>query len=468
MKTSSAVIILKKISKEELRAFEKYFKRLYFNKEVVWELFLLLKKYYPEYDSPKLERRKVALKLYGENQSKKLTETIGKLTELLKEFLVWNRIKNHSLERDFIQYQIFRERGIDLIGKPSIKKVEVKIEQEKGIEYLEKKMQWNYLKFNHLTNVVSKANSDLLQKLIYDVDRYFLSMKSRLFCIAINREIALKHPFEYTLKKELSEIINSSARLQNNAQIQIFHGLFLLINNPDEAIFDETFNCFKNEYQSFTQREQKEIYDLLQMVLGMFPFAYELKGSKKYFEYFKFGLDTKIILVNGYLTIGVYHTIITACCRLKKIAWMEEFIFDYKPYLAKENKYDSFNLALIRLDFEKKDYEAALLKVNQAKFKSTTFKMSSYVFKAKCLFEITYHEDMEPVQKAINAMKRFLWYNRGALNDRNFTSNHNFLLILQRIIRRKSTKEDLIGQLENIGICVFSEWLREKIELLGL
>lgn len=473
MKSFSSIIILKKMSKAEIRAFDLYFKRLYFNKKVVWELFQFLKKYHPTFDSPKLERSKVALKLYG-GDDKKLTETIHKLSELLKEFLVWNEIRSDNVERDFLQYQVFKKRGIDLIHKPDIKRVEEKIAQAKGLRFYEQQMRWHFLQAENPSDVYSKETSKLVQELIYDTDNYFLSLKAKLYCTAINRNKVLKHKFDYSLKEMTADALKNTKHLKKVEIAQVYYILFELTERPDEVIYDRVFAYFKRKYELFDANEQREVFSLLQNIVGMFPFLYQKKGSQKLFALYQFGLKSKIILISGTISPSVFNSIVNVCCKLGKVFWMEKFIFGYESFLPKHNNYDAFQMSKIRLDFEKKRFKSSLSKLENSNFKDIYYKLMGYVFRIKCNFELISLKkiksieivNLDNIQKSINSMRRFLRDNKDNLKNRDYLSNQNFLSLFILIIQKKKSKMEIKKKLQSIGVCGYSEWLDEKVELL--
>lgn len=474
MNSCTSVIILKKISKSEIRAFESYFKRLYFNKKVVWELFMLLKKYYPLFDSPKLEKSKVALRLYNGDE-KKLTEAIFKLTELLKEFLVWHEIKKDTIERDFLEFQILKKRGIHIFNQPDVKRVEAKIDEARGLQKLEHQMKWSFLQMENTNSLYTLETSKIIQNLMYDTDNFYFSLKARLFCAALNRSRALKHKFIYPLKEITAEALSKDRNLKKAQFAQVFYTIFELTEHPNEEGYDKLFAYFKKNCTFFEEKEQQEIFALLQNLLGLFPFVYQKKGSQKLFALYQFGLKSKIVIRNEAISPPIFNSIVNNCCRLKKISWMEKFIFGYKNYLKENVRDEIFTFGKIRLYFEKKKFTEVLWLIDNSNFKRFDTKLGMYAFKIKCNFEIISIVDLknvnirtiEPLQKAINAMNRYLRDNKEILKRRDYMSNFNFLYMFNFVISKRYNRIDFNQKMKTIGICSYSEWLQEKMELIN-
>ena len=97
MKNTRIIEILKTFSEKEFLKFEDFVSSKYFNKhEEVTNLFLILKKYFPQFESDELAKEIVFEKIFGRKKynDEKIRTLISNLMKLVKKFLIQIELEN--------------------------------------------------------------------------------------------------------------------------------------------------------------------------------------------------------------------------------------------------------------------------------------------------------------------------------------------------------------------------------------
>lgn len=115
MHSSKLFTLLKGIREDEIHWFQKFLKSPFYNSNPLpLKLFDLIKKYYPELESPKLTKEKVFKKLFPNEKFNvnKLRKVMHSLAVLTEEFFVTMRLRNKEFQKKKILVEEFGERNL--------------------------------------------------------------------------------------------------------------------------------------------------------------------------------------------------------------------------------------------------------------------------------------------------------------------------------------------------------------------
>ncbi|MDF1695974.1 MAG: hypothetical protein P1U56_09090 [Saprospiraceae bacterium] len=104
MYQSKLVRLLKLLTPDEFRHFYKFIRSIYFqNNANVVKLYVLLRKYYPDFHDDKMDKKKVFKHLFPERRYKSdtLASLMTKMTKVLEEYLLVL-----DLEKDSFEYMV--------------------------------------------------------------------------------------------------------------------------------------------------------------------------------------------------------------------------------------------------------------------------------------------------------------------------------------------------------------------------
>lgn len=122
-------------------------------------------------------------------------------------------------------------------------------------------------------------------------------------------------------------------------------------------------------------------------------------------ELYERGIQTKVLLQEGYLTEWMYRNVIKLALQLGRISWTEQFIYQYKKHITSEARSNAFHLSLAELSFIKEDYDLTLEylgKINNNNFR--------YYLSAKTILVKTFYEtgNMDSCMSTVGAMTVYI------------------------------------------------------------
>ena len=115
MHSSTLIRLLSKLNKEEWKRFDKFIRSPYFNSnKSVIQLFELLKKYAPDFATPKLNKEKVSQKIYPKTpyKEKRMWQLMSDLKGLAEQFLVVEKNDKYSTKFQLQLSEVFLEKDL--------------------------------------------------------------------------------------------------------------------------------------------------------------------------------------------------------------------------------------------------------------------------------------------------------------------------------------------------------------------
>lgn len=120
MQNSSLITILKTFSQKEIKSFGRFVRSPYFNtSEATAALFSELKRYYPEFSSPEIEKQAIFKKIYGsQNYSEELTRKLtSNLIKLAEEFITQQKLEQLKPYKDNFMLDGYLDRKLASLYK---------------------------------------------------------------------------------------------------------------------------------------------------------------------------------------------------------------------------------------------------------------------------------------------------------------------------------------------------------------
>ena len=144
MHNSKLITILKALNPEEFKQFHRYIHSPFNTQSTeLLELFDYLRGYYPDFDSPKLEREHVFQQLYPKEKfnGPRLRNLLFKINKILEEYLIYLEFQQNDYRRKKVLNQIYGKRNLNVIFKKKT---------EELISFLEKELNMVFYKLNLL------------------------------------------------------------------------------------------------------------------------------------------------------------------------------------------------------------------------------------------------------------------------------------------------------------------------------
>lgn len=188
------------------------------------------------------------------------------------------------------------------------------------------------------------------------LDVYLISSKLRLTCFMES------HKSVSTVDYDASFLTLILAYLEGHPMLEIpAIGLYYYCYKSLSSGTETDFRAFRQ----ILNKQEKGIPVEEQTTFLLLAINYCIKqlnsGEQRYIhealELYQTGLDTEILIPDGYLSWFAYKNIVALALKLRKFGWVACFIEDYAPLLKEAYSETNRNYNLARLYFTKKEFE---------------------------------------------------------------------------------------------------------------
>ena len=486
MKDSKLISLLKSLSPEEFRKFEKFADSSYYNMGRDLSSFIkVLKTFYPEFESNDLNSNFIFKKLYKGKKydsvkSENLIRTFSShLFRVCKEFLVileiesrvntkkyllLNQLKKKSLYKEFDKEFNSIEENIDHTGKGSVGYFVDKF----LISAIKRDCSLNRDDFGKATEYTIKASENIITAAL--ISAYKFEDEKNLFN-AYNYSIPenLIQSFLDNINSE--NLITDLKRKGNNnyRYLEIFKYIYLMNLNKDKR---EYFYLLKDllikNSSIFGQSENYVLWNIMLTYCGINKI-----DNSEIFQIYKHMIENEIFRLSDKdkFHIVLFRNIVLNSYSTVEIKWLENFIEKYSPYLHKSHIENMRSYSLAYLCYAKSEYGKALEHILNIKYNLFLFKLDLRILQSKIYYELRYFEEglslISAILTYLNSTKEF--------GDFIKKSVGNFAKCLRELILiRTSAKNNeenffkLKKDIKNISHTNLSKWVEEKIDEITL
>lgn len=468
MKNTRLIKLLEILSKKELRDFSKFLNSPFFNtrKDLI-QLFEIIKKDLnnkPE----KLDKHLVYKKLFPNQHFDathlnllrsyllKLLEQFFSVSEFMidsssqnKNLIKALRQKNNKLDtervikwsREFLAKQPFRDEAF--------------FEEQLNLDW-----EKYYLKSEtiHNEHIVWENLSDQTDK-VYFIRKLRIAVLSKATEQVLNEQTAPFHLFDEIIEKA------QTLPFSKVPAIQIYLTCFQMLHQPEEERY---FLNFKE--QLFSNSEKFQSNDIRDLYLLGINFcikqvnngAWEARYFKEVLNLYKDGLEKEILLQDGILSRYTYHNVVAAALKIQDYEWVEWFIEVYKKLLKKPYRESSYSFNIARLAYAKKDFEKALLQLQNSNYRDLLLNLAARTIKTKIYFEM---DEWDALSAHLEATKIYLRRKKVMGYHRKFYEN--LIRYTQKLMTinfyDKKAVEQLRFKIEKEENLTEKQWLIEQL-----
>lgn len=476
MHKSKVLTLLKSFSKEEMRLFKKFVHSPFYNySPAMIGLYDILRKYYPIFDSPKLDREQVFAKLYpGEAfQDKKMRNTLREFTALIEEFLVAVKIReDHYLGKRLLTqeygdrnlYDLFERGTKELLG-------ELEGRGYEDIEgYQEKVRLYDDYFFHQLTDK-HRLKEDPLEKIDENLEFFYVASRLRLLNEMNVREKVLAK--KYT-KDDIGIFLEKGNKYAEDIPLFKCHMLLLRLEELDNL---ESYQGLKKtlfENLNYLGLVDKGFFyqHLLNFTIRKGNAGYK-DFVKENFKVYKKGLSHGLILENGKITDVTFTNIAALGIKLKEFSWVKTFIEEYGNLLDSKIQLNAKTLSLAFWYYAQGNFTETDKLISNHHFTSAFYQLRARLLLVRANFELFIDDESyyDLLTYNILAFEKYLRRNL-AISKNHKIVYLEFIQFLKQLakskINRKNTqalKSKLKAKLSNKSLPNKS-WFIEKINEL--
>jgi hypothetical protein len=474
MEDSKIIRLLKSLDASEMRLFNKYLRSPFFNySAAVLSLYEHLRRYYPSFSSPDLERSRVYNKIFPGQayNDKKFRNLLHEFLNHIEHFMVQQQLrKNEYLSKKLLMeaqaerdlYPLFVQRNQELIE-------DMETQSFRDIStYRELTDLYEQYYFHPSTDKV-KDGETALRSIQYNLDRYYMADKLRLANEAASREkiVPQKLPISF-----MEPILEAAGELGAQAPLLSFYAaLYRLNQTGEEALFQEL------KQQLMTHAGELSFTDRQGGLLQLLNYSIR-KGnsgdaaySQEAFDLYWYGLEEKLLFENGKLTDATFTNIAFLGGKVGALDQVEVFIRENAQYLEEHIRADAETLALSLLYYQRMEYEKVDDLIGNAVFASTFYQLRARSILVRALFEL-FLLDESYYELMIARMEAFEKYlRRKDISDAQrdpYLGLLKFLKKMAKLIMRRSFYGEEVQKLEQRvetnKMTSNRDWLLEQIK----
>lgn len=469
MVNSKLILILKTLSKKEIKELKVFISTPIFNKNKdVINLLSILSKQHPEFLVKNLSHTNISKKLYQKDDIKRLRYAMTDLTKQCEKFIAY---KNFEYNESLHLLNAYKKRGLNKFFNQELTKQNQLINEKSQIRdegYYQNQQELSEISFLHTLENDNRNIDTQLQNLVDNLDLYYLSKKLKYSCEIINRMNVLKVDYDVKLLNNLLDYINEN-NIKETPPISTYFQVLKTLQEPEnEKHYDKLKKLISTHINRFKKEEQYDLYGYLQNYCIKKINSGNNNYLKELFNNYASMLTNKVIIKNNLIAQFDFKNMVTVALRVGEFEWTKNFIENYQSYLPEEHRLNATTYNTARLAFYQKNYKICLHELLKVEFTDIYYSLDSRALLLKTYYQLN---NFESALSLINSFKIFLKRDKKISEYQNITYS-NFLKIALQLVqfqlgyKRDINKVDL--KLKNTQQIADSTWLQEKVNELKI
>ncbi len=414
MINSNIINVLKTFSAKEMKQFREFVSSPFFNtNENVVELFDIIKKYYPDFNSKSLDKKKIFSKIYrGEKyKDSKMRLLIFYLNDLTEKFFV-----NKNLNENTTDYKVFllkelNKRNLSINFEKTINETYKKLNETgiKDSDYLINKFR---IDLQHITyfrespnyKYDTKKSEDNPEEIFMNLTNYYRLMAFEMYGVLLTASFMYKHSFKLDMFEKIIDEFDKTEYSDYPEILCRYYLCMLCSRSEDESNYYELRELLETHRNIVSPAAFGSSF----IGLNNFCITSIRAGKRKFlrelFELYKKNLEYKFYMVEGFMTHTFYRNAVSIGTDLEEFDWTRNFIEEYKKELQDEIKEPVYHYSHAFLETELKNYEKALKHLSKVKTDEIYLKVAVRLLQSRLFFELNWQEQLSSL---VDASKHF-------------------------------------------------------------
>ena len=392
-----------------------------------------------------------------------LRGAMSDLLKLIEEYLIIIKRRKDAIKTQQILGEIYRNRKLTKSYQVTVKGISNILEKQplRNEFYFRQLLDFQMEEMDFkMSNQRTKVFN--LEEISDTIDVLYLVQKLKHTCHQFTHQQVFKTEYDFGLLPHFMEVIEQEKYLKIPA-IAIYYYCYRFLTEQEGTVYFQNFKkiLFENK-EMFDVQEMKELY----LFAINFCIRKWNQGEKKFtveiFKLYQEGLQAGYFLENGILSRFTFNNVFAAGIVLEEFDWLENFIETYSEKLEDEyrNVTVSFNLA--RLEFTRKNFEKALLHLQNAEYKDLVNNIISKSLLIKIYFEL---EEYDALLSHLDSFQIFI--RRREVSDFHRLNYMNIIRLVKRLVGLpeldKIMRSQLREEIKAEEVLTEREWLLSKV-----
>jgi hypothetical protein len=426
-------------------------------------LYDYLKPYYPEFDSEKLEKKRVFHRVFDtpDYSDVKMRNLMKEMCRLVEMLLIYNKLEASPERKKHLLLEVFSDRGEKKLYWGLSRELERR-QQElpyRDREYYQNKHERLHLDLQMMASQDLSARIAGLQQAAAALTGYY-----QLSAIHLEAEMQV-----------LSEIVSIPDRAEDSGEEGVLYHLYSEILELYKRKEVERVGRIKQlllDQQECIRKPQQ-----LDLLLFLINFAVgQMKVNDSVYnavvlELYQDGLKNNIIAWNEKLTANTFVNIAVTGAKAGEFEWVAAFIKTYNHMLPAERRADIVVLSQAYVHFHQHHFQHVIRLLNQHDFSDGMLHLSARVHSLRSYYELylqddTYHEFL--IDQTF-AFEKYIRRNT-LLSEMKQQAYLNFVQFIRLLANERSRgklteaeQEKFQQKLDDMKVTISRSWLLEKI-----
>ena len=489
MKETKLIELLKKLSKDEFKEFEKFTSSPYFSRgRDLSPLFRSLKPFHPDFENDKMTDEHIFQKLYpgkkfGDSKSVSLLRTLtSELFNLGKEFLAYLEFNNDINKKNYYRLSQLRKKKLYKEFEKEYKESVVIQEESEGgnpEDFINK----YFLSLAFAEYCVDKGKAKEAYESLFKMGDYAamitlmrgfrmseLKMVAKSFCELSPRFSLLEYLMNnIDSEKLIAEIKKNEIKYSPVIEISyLIHKM--TIDYKNEEHYRDLKNLVLSNLDLLGHDEKYMIFGIMGSYCVRMTNLLNLDSYlREQFDLFDMSLKLGVLKwrQEDDFQLSLFRNIVITGVIVNELDWVEDFINRHSHELNPEQRESMTNYSMAYLYAAKKEYEKALGHLIKVKYDFFMFKIDIKNLYFRIYFEMEHYEQAFSI---LDSMRHYISSTKD-LYDILIDRNTNFIKYASELLRIKSSRnyknlDMLRNKIENEVYLESRRWLQKKIDEL--
>jgi len=480
MNRSKLIPVLKSLSKEETKEFDKFLSSPFFGcKQFVLNFYRTLIKHYPDFNEKNISGEKLFDSLYKGKQFNPalIRRMTSDLIYYSEEYLKYKNFKSNDTFQSSCILNELRKRKLDGLFINRFDKIKdeinsgVLIDFEKLLKIYFIQTEMTQLRMSVRDKKMNESLKESIEAVTVFFQRVFFSyvnhLKSFSSEISLKSGIITEFDKNFNYKEYMSSGSVSKSKYSKHLKL-IYLCRKVITDGEDKAAYTELKEFINDNRNDLTAHEKESCYNILSRFCNYQNINHENNFAGESFNIYDTMLREKLLLNNSnFLQLTFCRNVIVICRTLKKIDYIRTFIRKYEEYFSPEYKDDLIYFANAIIEFEENRFAGSLDFIGKIDMEKAIFKKDLKILKLKNFYELKYFDSLYP---EIDAFKHFFSSER-PLKPVIIHKSKQFIKYLQMILKLTENTDTLSLELvkkniQNEKLINEKEWLIRKIDML--
>lgn len=381
-------------------------------------------------------------------------------------------LENHLMARaactDPVQAHIqlarfYRQRGLTRHFELAIQKALALHEKSpyRNVAYFERQLSLQ-IELSQFESTDQRADRLNLQEISDTMDVLYLAQKVRHACSQLSHRAVYQTDYQFGLLQTWIDVLEDGPYLRIPAIALYYYCYRFLTEAYSHTYFAQFRDQLRQHGSSFPKEELKDLYRaainfcIRKLNEGSLDLAHE--GWELYQE----GLQSGLFIEHNHLSRFTFDNIVGFGLRLEEFAAVQRFIEQYQTFLAADYAESTVLFNLARLEYGLKNYDLALLHLQQANPRDLVNQLICKTLQLKIYYE---SHELNLLESHLDSFRIFI--RRREVSDYHRQNFQNVITYTRRLIglypHDAAERQRLRTAIQEEQILSEREWLLSKV-----